>query len=819
MIINQYTGELKENMETGLTFHVHKCPQLFVRMFEPRFNYGRVLAVPYHIIDALDRKSVDDESDWSYREDHQVTYTTIVTLDEHLSPTPRTWKRTSYCGEQVIELGPFTRDDVGVHVIAMRCVNSFGVGSATQYFKFMVEDPRAEVETIDLENISAFNGSFGYDASTLVDDEGGTPTNGSTKFEPSSEHNAYVVKKTIVADYHVNVVRQDGVVQKIVITVDGGTDTGSPSDKGFIYRYDVNAWTGLSSSTRDVMKEKISGQYALVLRHNGVALSDYLSAAPTDVPANIRKLAANNKIALTRLMEAAQAKAGGKRCTLILPKDMSIVTDLHQVDADGNVMTMVWDSIEKKYVGGTNIIFPDRFTLDMNGSAVSVLQVDDVQNGIVVALGNNFDTIVRNGFFRGNYKHYSTTYKADGVGSTEWNRNSSIWGCEFCMFENCDFAYSLGYDAGIENYKSYDYRSARVGYSTYCLPYDTPGYIDYQGVEHDGPVTENELLAMRYTKGIRQGTDPKYDSRLSARRTFRSNGGYLWGDIISLEKADGPSQGTYSRLVNRECFIHFYDADRQFVKTAKVRDTGPILVPREAMYVGHSCFGANVEGTINSTYFLDGTQWNRIVGQPFVYAKKRSWCSGYKNCFFHDNRTSLFDNKETCQCFATGCYMWNLGCERDANKGGFNNQSYFVDIEESVNNDNFFVTGCENVYGNKGFNVHHSYNICLLGNRDFNPMLNKNVYGAQLECHYGLHRASLGFSAPLRYHTISNNLFTKLRVGWEFVSQSVDDDGRVHVSDSTVITAETFSGSDSGGRYPKLFTRNCKIINNNIEKS
>lgn len=880
MIINGYTNSFRENVESDMSFHALHCPQLFIRQFPERVPYNKTLVIPYAIIDPEDHRAYSDESTKTYTEDTLTTYTTFIKLDAHTGSNPRTWKRTSIDGEHRLEIGPFTREDVGVHIFSINCVDSFGVGSTVHDFKFMVEDPDDEPFVVDLDSNDQFSGSFCYSSTALnpatasqlpvayLDStQSNTLTNPSSKIDGLTDH---VVKRTIVAGYNVSVVRSNSIVQKIVIDVSAPSlNTETPPinpTKGCIYKYDVQKWgqyqnaEGTTPGAKADLVEDITGTYTITLVHNGTPLSEYISCPPGGagvVPDEIRRLAAYNKLALNRLMEAAQACAGWNRCILKLPTNLSIVTDYHLIKDNGELGYTINDG---KKLGGTLIQFPDNFILDMNGCAISILQNGDLHGGILVALSNNFNTIVRNGRFFGTYKYFDKTLVS---GSTEWCGVTAIYGSDFSYFDNCEFAYSLGYDAGIESYDSYSNRNSRTKFATYSMPYNSEGYIDYNGVwkgeesvlhpfaDNVDDLLSSPYIRMRTTDGgeyrgfvpyylATNYTPPKYMVRLgdpscldiasvatdngtvisgtqTLRRSFHSVGDLLWGNFMDLVKADGSTTGFYTKLGNRECFVHFYDNNRQFIKTIKARDMGPVLIPNDAKYIGYSSYGVTVKGTPNSLY-IQKNDYNGYHGQCFALGSKRSWCSGYRNCVFHDNRTSLFDNKYTNQCFAEDCYMYNMAGERVADEGGFSNQTQFVDIEDVGVNDNFFVTNCENIYGRAGFKVHSSYNLCLKDVRNVNMMLQKNVYGAQIDGTYGEILVSFGFSVPIRYHSVTNNIFNRFRLMWEFSSEITDGDSRVYASNSTLLDAWYEHGENPAGSFPKLYTNRCHIFNNHFSQ-
>lgn len=78
MILENYNGALKENIETGLSFTVNELPLLEIRPFDSRVYRDEGIVIPYF---------VDDYLNTSYEENKLTnTFTVVVSLDEDTRP-------------------------------------------------------------------------------------------------------------------------------------------------------------------------------------------------------------------------------------------------------------------------------------------------------------------------------------------------------------------------------------------------------------------------------------------------------------------------------------------------------------------------------------------------------------------------------------------------------------------------------------------------------------------------------------------------------------------------------------------------------------
>lgn len=297
----------------------------------------------------------------------------------------------------------------------------------------------------------------------------------------------------------------------------------------------------------------------------------------------------------------------------------------------------------------------------------------------------------------------------------------------------------------------------------------------------------------------------KYGKRTS----FTTNNDYLSGNIYSLYNAY-KSPGVYHLPYKREAFVHFYKFDpnnetdlngiskyMEYLKSYKVVSGYPFIPPKKASHHHLTATGSRVKTNRN---YLEENDLPRVI----LYTSGGAWSCGYKNCVFHDERSSLFDNNYANQCFAEDCYMYNLGAERSVNDAGWSNQNLFIDIEDnSFHNKDFYINNCENIYGGRGLKVHFSFNLNITDCKNMNPYLLKGVNGVIVEGLTGKLREEMSISNPINYHIIKNNSISLINNNYGAFGDGKKDIGLEY------NTVHTLSGNYTEGVYYK----NCFNIN------
>lgn len=869
MIVNNYNNEIRENKATDLNFYNPYSPQLFIRQFPCRVNYNEKLIIPYYVNPYTINLNVTEEADESnnfvgkYCDGLNFTYTTILQLDCDLPNPPEDmcFKHSTFEGDGCFEIGPFPKSYVGEHTFSIEAIQNDGMTSKRQYFKFLIDDPEEVVTQVTLNR--AFTGT--YDGTVFI------------RHQMLNTSGGYIpVKKEILnAKYTVTPYKgSDGKCERINIKITKANTSSSvnPSIKYTrISAINDDGTPTYSTSDSNIFTVDISGEYNLTTYYsdgtNKFNLIDYIDKQPIyykevqigdkvdnqyqfdyytgpnytgsqiegilstnyNIPEGVQDAAVKNKEALIKLIEAAAGKDRSNRKTrLILPKDMSIVTS--------------YDVPTERYTNlysGFQFELPNYFTLDMNGSTIYTLPSVNKSSGGVVGIDFAFDTHICNGHIYGNYKYIQ--YENQKISSIkpqktninrvypEWLGISSISDSKFCTYENVEFAYATGYDAFIgagESVSRYSFRSYK---SEYCSRYLSTGFIGYDGnfqeIKHlnysmrgtGDSIPEISPEALKTFYVMRSNINSTEDE-VGDRAAFPDARNLICGNTYTLSKIDGASTGLRHKS-NKSHFIHFYDKNKNFIKTVKIDDSDINVYPRNAKYAVLSAFGhlSYNKNAIDLDCLTNKS--SAALGSPMVDLHGYSWCCGYDNCIFKDFRTSILDNKNGNQCFMQNCYMWELATERyrGDQEGGYSNQQQFIDLEDgSVSNINFSIKNCENIYGygRYGAKVHISHNLLIDKSRNINYVLCKGNCGGTVENSVlrGL-TFGQGFSNKTRYEIVRNCDIGTLKNVYDSGVFAVGDcDLEVFVKDSTInnVINEDLHGSKD--RIFPVYLNNCNKL-------
>lgn len=769
MILNNYNNSIPENTETELTFTSNSSPRVFVR------NFNHVLAsssehliVPYYVCGMKDTLYCNSEIG--------DTFTTIITFDEDIvdKGNVQVIKSTTYSGEFVfdVDLLEYGIDSPGLHSFSIRCIDSLGVGSATMYYKFLVRDPVEDAKVVDLDTTSSFSVSQDADTpeSSRYSRVVAVLPNGSTA------RTGFV--ETDYADYSVVVTRSGDTVDNIAVTVDGVLKyTHQDSDK-------VHS------------DEDISGTYTLVttasVEGSTVLLTDYLETPAAELPSSVVIAAARNKVALTMLMRAAKVYGANK---LVLPKDMQIVFDYHNKNG-GTEQGSIYDSLS----GRDDVMFPNSFVLDLNGSTISTLLSARISGAILLNMFNNFDTHVINGSVFGNYrKALSSTIITDGGNvASESTHAVSMDGCAFCSFDNVEVAYTHGYEATLSIYTPIGFTLKN---ETKLSPkFDSYGFIDYDGVVHnmEAPADSN-AVCMMYTGSTSANYRADFTPDMYGMRSISSVRG-LFTNSIKVDKytAIRSDNGSMHRGLSLEVFVHYYDENAQFLKTVKVYTFMENICPKGAAYCRISAKGTATAGTIDSLNTAKGVGM-LFAEQTFVVP---CGCS-YNNCRFHDLRTCVCGLLGH-QSFFGNSYIWNCGDTPGHIKGHVTTMA--MDLEDrSSYNGTINLHNCEVCYGVRSAKAYYAFQFNITDNRQFRPRvelgaLHMNVRGNNM---FRLTKYS-GTPYPKPYlHIVSNNLVSVTSKVSE--SDGASADGVMVIKNNNV----QFLTDDSG----PVVTKDCVVLN------
>lgn len=306
-----------------------------------------------------------------------------------------------------------------------------------------------------------------------------------------------------------------------------------------------------------------------------------------------------NKAALSAFF--AKVKANGYNKVVML-------NNTYWVDYHDKNMTTV--------NGGDNIVFPNSFTVDLNGSTFRLTQCTDLSKAYFIDLYGNFDTHIINGTIKGNYDSFDFAATKTNINkSTEWLSVISCRGSRFCSFENLDISEAVGYDGG----------TSSIDAGNYLTPTFSVGGINPQTGEVDS--TKNNMV-------------------VSSIMTINST--YLNLGEVALSKF---GQAGYWAGDKREYFMSFYDSSNVHIKTIKSKMYYEVKIPTGASKVRVSGYGTT-------------TQWQVNSGNgPFVMLHRRSKNIVFKNCHWHDTRTAAITPVKVKGLSYENCIFEDIGLE------------------------------------------------------------------------------------------------------------------------------------------------------------
>lgn len=623
MIVDNYNNSLPENVESGLTFHTLASPSINIRMFD--FNLVRDethLIIPYCVSNT--------NHDEYYNEKVGDTFTTVFVLDEDKAPdndgTWKTWKKTTYAGEQTIDLGVF--DEEGIHSLNVRTIQNNGIGSCTKLLRFIVRKPDNENTVLDFSNGTSFNGVL----------------NNYSEYKSYDDSPIYTVCEAVYnARYSVTAEVEDGKVVDICITVEQVGNAGS------LVKYKLND----NGSRKSVFSsEDITGTFHIATRCevNGVMkeLSDYVGIPSSEVPENVARTAANNKIGLTRLFEAAKSYGAD---VIVMP-ELNIILDYNYGgDSFGDPINETTGV--RKFYSRDDVVFPNNIRIDMNNSVIEVLHADGVHVGHIMRLLNNRNTHIVNCDIRGNWRNESFAWRNQG----EHRSTIMLEGCWFCSLNNVDVSYTVGYDSCISSIDVTDLAQ---------LAFTNSGYIDYEGTVHDGTSLPNSN-EQAYSGFMFTGNS---FCNVYSKHTFLTGSDFRI--IMYNQGTDGYGNDRTSNrhtLTCRDMFVHFYDSNDDFVKTVKVSERWPILIPYGASKIKVTMWGTTEEGKFDS---LSGAG---TFCRSFL---SLSWGTAMYNCDIHDTRAYTLCNGGV-QTVVKNCRLWNITGEYYPSGSNQINYTYNID--------------------------------------------------------------------------------------------------------------------------------------------
>lgn len=403
--------------------------------------------------------------------------------------------------------------------------------------------------------------------------------------------------------------------------------------------------------------------------------------------------------------------------------------------------------------GGNNIVFPDDFTIDLNGATLTAVQSDDLNNGQIVELKENTNTHIVNGHIKSIYKGFDFQATKDNTGVTtpaEGIICARIVSSKYCSFDGLDISDSVGYELPF-----------RVNVGTmvmnehYHIAFEQKKFIDYEGNEVDSDIMMSGTTYIQLVSG--------YDELVVGRPL--GYGGYFGSQ--------------------REIFMSFYDGQYGFLCTIKSKQQWLVKIPENAAFVRVSAYGTSEQ--LNVAY----------PGGLAVYYMHLSKNCEVKNCTIRDTRTVGF-----APCSGNHILFKNNAYYNIANERVWYVTKLFGDIEDSWQYcRNIYFFDNELRYGDTAtFVVYYATNFNFIGNKGISPDLRGGMEGMYFANNY-MEKLGVDFNNK-SYHPqffFKSNVIGRLTV--TTTSSTEENDMNIPMENCTLVDQ-----NDS----PLLIFRNCK---------
>ena len=639
-VLNNVDGSLPHNEETESTFTNTNTPQLALRYFNPVVKPHKDMQIWYFV----DTKF----GNFLYRNTISDTFTTTIKN----ANGDILYKNTTYAGEfsVPINFGNIT----GETWFSIQTVDNHGVASAMQFFDVLIQDiePKNvyEVKATDLENYTLVPN----DTNALVAYK--NKKGFSDLFKWAKNHGYDGIKlynpdnRTYYIDYHKNISSTTGVIdlgttRYYLYKIEGGELIGNPIELTPNKQFSINGNSyKVGSNVRDWILEDGAELYRddkgkILVKWKGAWLD-----SNTQVYSTGRFLRTYRYSALTKTIEET---VDGQ--TIQYPAYSKFEDGYYYV-----VNSTVPYLSGKGATGGDPIIFPDNFTVDLNGITIQAIPCYNIRLGAsVVFFNDNFNSHVKNGKLVGMYQHYNFP---NNVIESGLDRDSvpvehvsvvAIQGSRYCSVEDVEVSYSTGYEGTVGSLET----SAQVSYdstsnlkkfdpnNSYTCTYpvvrfNKPGYIGYDGSEvalgsiqplvyNSSDKAYGDSIGLTYTNNLIP-CNPYYKNK---------NGVNTPTYEISIEP------GGYKQYMSgkyHEVFVHFYDENRNFISTVKTQMYMLIKIPKNTKYVRITGYGVFKNNMPALDSYGRNVAFQHIVMHARGTFSKNTW---YTNCFWHDTRT------------------------------------------------------------------------------------------------------------------------------------------------------------------------------------
>lgn len=460
-------------------------------------------------------------------------------------------------------------------------------------------------------------------------------------------------------------------------------------------------------------------------------------------------------------------------------------------------------------------VFPDNFTVDMNGVVLQLTQNIGVGSGRIILFENNYNTHLKNGVISGLYKDYDfksafLARGSDTLGISEGLSNITTSGCRYCSIENVESRYSVGYDC--VNYTDGVPRTihSMTGSLTQnSFSFGNSGYISLNGdVKSALPIRETVYSGH---------TDKTYYEGLVYDEAYQA-----WNFRFDGEPTD---ECYFSSLYlvpfmsgkEHEFFIHFYkqvDGEYKYISTIKSAFYHVIKKPHDATHFRISAYGivAETDGAMQSVI---ATHFNHQINAAFYdfdincFGNKQANDILYKSDWVHHTKSTGFSSEtngvtwDNCLFEGVACIPridWFVTKLLGATEDGRVHTNLVTIKSCRFNRLYSDSTAPENLTDTTAFSFAYGRNVTVINNVGLSILKHGNVY--DMYCGNNIMRSvKITMMSPIPHcHFVSrNNSVTE-----EYKDTSVEADTPVDYAKSPNSTYV-----NSASKYNGLRRNNC----------
>lgn len=422
---------------------------------------------------------------------------------------------------------------------------------------------------------------------------------------------------------------------------------------------------------------------------------------------------------------------------------------------------------------GDNIIFPDSFTVDLNGATIASVQFTDLRGGNIIYL-NGFDSHIINGKIIGSYDGFDFDLSKIRVGGgTAAEHVSNLrfgYSSRFCSAENLDISKSLGYDIG------------------------TGGeYTTFYGV---GISSSNSMKRIDLSTGEVVPLDSEDEPMVISELVELKNSSYK---TITIGRT---GQGSYNGGTQREMFFAFYDSNKVYLGYAKTKMYYINKIPLATKFVRLIGYGSPNDWEYNSAAGIFGFNTNPTYTTNAVV----------DNCYIHDTRTCAITLSGGYGILLSNCTWHNIALE----SGKHQVTKILGDFEDGWQRlQRVTITGCSVDTGNGSnyFAVHYCNKFEFTNNEGIDLDNRGGIEDGFIENNklpgYSLSR---NFRSLRPFVIYRDNVLSKLSISYE------NSQGNTHNTDMVnPIVAMRDSEIGNLVDYENLCLSGMSIINGIVE--